>query len=311
MFIANGANVSLRNILCQSNKQGGVKIHYKQTDKQYYLQGLNFDNLYTENNGLLNESDEQYEGNWAVYIDSEYQNQDGFKCAQNITLNGCGIHKSQNGKTLKIDGGRNIFFENMLFDGNSIIDIADSYRVSSVQYDCPSSEVYANIVPSQSNIVKKSINNYGVKYNRLYTDEGRCDNYKFYLADIASWGTQYATSTTINSTSVLGEPILTKTNIVRITAYKLVRQGATGKINISLVSEKIGAEGNGEVITDVDGNKCTYEWNFDTQGTFFDKHIQPGKIIIQPGYSINFLIESKGHANGDNTEYIFNLICAY
>ena len=313
MFISNGANVDFNNVVCQSNKRGGVKIHYKKTDGLYYLQNMTFKNLYLENNGLLSEGEEGYDGNWGVYLYSEYTEESGYQCPRNIFFNGCSLNKSSEGKTLKINAGYNVKFENMLFNGDSIFEILDNYRVKCIEYDCPSSEMFANIFPSQSNICKKSVNSYGVKYNRLYSDSGRPQNYKFYLKDLGSWGTLYAQNLNSNikthNTDVLGEPLLVKTDVIRITGYKFVREGSSGTIRISLIKEKIGATGNGEVVIDNEGNECKYDWNLSTQGGFFDKIINPKSIVIEAGYSIGLKVESRGHSNGDNSEYMFNLLC--
>lgn len=71
MYIEDGNTCIISNLILQNNKKGGLKIENK--DPSLYSHGvflgnLTFINVYTENNGLLSETDPGYEGNYALYI---------------------------------------------------------------------------------------------------------------------------------------------------------------------------------------------------------------------------------------------------
>ena len=73
MYIEDGNTCIISNLILQNNKKGGLKIENK--DPSLYSHGvflgnLTFINVYTENNGLLSETDPGYEGNRALYITS-------------------------------------------------------------------------------------------------------------------------------------------------------------------------------------------------------------------------------------------------
>lgn len=73
MFIESGAGCSFKDVLCQSNKMGGVKINLRNPvgfTKPIFLDNLLFENLYLEANGTLNVSDPGYDGNYGLRVDS-------------------------------------------------------------------------------------------------------------------------------------------------------------------------------------------------------------------------------------------------
>ena len=78
LLIEDGNTSSFINVLCQSNKIGGIKIYRptKGYTKNIFLSKLTFISCYTENNGLLENSDINYEGNYALLADYENSNND-------------------------------------------------------------------------------------------------------------------------------------------------------------------------------------------------------------------------------------------
>jgi hypothetical protein len=110
LVVEGGASATYRDVAVQGNARGGVKISYVSGYGTYYLQGLNFDSVYTEANGTLLETDLKYEGNYALYITSYDKTNNAVLKPQYIKYSGT-LNASASGKALKIDACYGCFID--------------------------------------------------------------------------------------------------------------------------------------------------------------------------------------------------------
>jgi hypothetical protein len=109
MCIEGAANSSVRDVTCQANVTGGVKVYFPSVGA--YLSSLMFDTFYTEGNGLIGSGNPGYEGDYAVVIDSYDTSSSVPNCAADITFKNCRLNKSTSGNALNINRVYGFTFE--------------------------------------------------------------------------------------------------------------------------------------------------------------------------------------------------------
>jgi hypothetical protein len=176
MVIEDGNTSNIQNCLLQGNKQGGLKILYKNPTlftKPIFLNNLSFSNLYLEDNGKLLNTDPNYEGNYSVKIDSydHVKNNNNGKI-QSLTFINTGGVKSNEGSialiqgisSLSILGSGAYFFNSSTIDYNACgtirgaadIDITATYGYNESDWSQTAKtyreQIYCN--PDISQIIK-------------------------------------------------------------------------------------------------------------------------------------------------------------
>lgn len=126
IFIEDGNTSSFDSVLLQGNKRGGLRILRKRDtlfDHIVFLGNIRFVNLYTENNGLLEETDPLYDGNYTVNVESLLDSATDPSTAigkiPNLTFENCAIYSN----VYKIEGtdGTILFNTNMSLDATKNI----------------------------------------------------------------------------------------------------------------------------------------------------------------------------------------------
>lgn len=106
LYIEDGSTCIIDCVLLQSNKRGGLKIVQNNKDlyeDPIFLERLTFIALYTEANGTLDESDLNYDGNFALKIKGFNDDPNTFSGKINdLTFINCSINKSSKGKLSSI-----------------------------------------------------------------------------------------------------------------------------------------------------------------------------------------------------------------
>ena len=106
-LIEGGSGLNFDDCLAQDNTQGGLKISKRNdlhgTKTSNWLNNLVFNNFYSERNGKLDTTNENYEGNYALVIDGiGGSNVTGQIEARNITFNGGALNAIAGGGTYNI-----------------------------------------------------------------------------------------------------------------------------------------------------------------------------------------------------------------
>ena len=132
IVIEGSAGSAFKNVTVQDNKRGGVKINSPKDTTfthEYWLQTLQFDTLYTEYNGQLEETDVNYEGNYALLITGV-----GSVKPSKIDFYNTTINASSLGKAIKVDYGDNIYFDLATPVGRTIEVNNDKTRVNNIRF---------------------------------------------------------------------------------------------------------------------------------------------------------------------------------
>lgn len=286
LYIKNGASATINNLVIQSNITGGIYIEKQKDDGQLnYLQDIYFNNLYIEHNGLSNTN--QY----ALIIDSVDDSKSG-----SIYFNGFKINKSPNGKTMKINNSNDVHFSNGKFNSGDVIEYGPN--IGLIEYNSPTSPIFTNILPSNTNVIKKSVDKNGYYIDKgVFAERGRLRVIDYKLSTLASWGTQNAVpllSSAFNDNSTL---FLTQGSVLRMRGEKVNKTGSSGKITVTLISKAIDGTG-GETIL------CSYDWlnistTMDIAFNPLDFNIPVGRVYLK--------VESKGHNDGGDSNYVFSI----
>lgn len=143
MCIEAGTSCTFKDIVSESNDGGGVKIHKPLiTDytRDNWLFGLVFINLYTENNGNKTESDEYYDGNYALKI-TNANDLSSSTAISNLVFIGGVINASNAGQGTYIQGTK--LLKNINCTANFVVkeseNIGYEAPVGSLTYTRPSS----------------------------------------------------------------------------------------------------------------------------------------------------------------------------
>ena len=313
IYIESGATVSYDNVVTQSNKQGGVKIVFPDVTNftlTNWLNNIIFNNLYTENNGLLDVSNPNYEGNFAVVITSESGNPSNVP--RNIKFVNSSINQSANGKTIKITHANTVYID-ASFSNQAIFEIdTDKEKVKGVTFSKKADEYLANIAPTQVNTFKTFEPRYAMGVQTqggFYGSRGRNSILYFGYKDLENSGSQYGvTNANLPAEDGLSNtiyyPMIAAGSILRVSAKKLGNvTNPTGSLEIQIYIDDVLA-------TTVNGTEAVLPWSLATDGNNLNKNYAPSELSFNSGSILKVRLVSKGHQNGtsDYNAYSIGLL---
>lgn len=301
IYIESGATVAYDNVVVQSNKRGAVKIVFPDVSNfinTNWLTNIIFNNLYTENNGLLSVSDPNYEGNFAVVITSESDNPSDVP--RNIKFINSSINQSANGKTLKITHANTVYID-ASFSNQAIFEIdTDKEKVKGITFSKKADEYISGIAPTQINTFKTHEPRYAMGVQTqggFYGSRGRNTVLYFGYKDLGNFGSQYgATMPNLPSEDGLSKaiyyPMVSNGSILRVSATKLGKvPNPTGALEIQIYIDDVLAK-------TVNGTEATLPWAFATSGNYLNKNYAPSELPFSSGSILKVRLVSKGHQNG-------------
>lgn len=227
MYIENGAHCQFDNCMVQSNKRGGLKIMKNNIDgvNNNYLFNLKFNSFYTEGNGLLEPTNEKFEGNYAIFITSNKIDSNNNNKANRVEFNNSSINPSTKGREMKIDCVYGFYLNNTIIAFNKT-DIPTPEYCSSMYVNHG-----ANYVDIGGYAPFPFISSYGQNDGEtsflmyrggIMGDRGRTMMMCFYVDDIAS-GTTINMETLLSgkvSGSLKGYPLFGTSSILGVTLSK-------------------------------------------------------------------------------------------
>ncbi|MGL5713719.1 MAG: glycosyl hydrolase family 28-related protein [Paraclostridium sp.] len=292
MLISGGAGAQFTNTVIQSNKTGGIKILGVNDTllTQNYLQNIRFNYLYTEHNGLLENTDPNYEGNFALVIEGE-----GALKPIYLVFDGHMINKSTTGKTLKVRNITSVKFTNGSFNTSSVFDLIDDG--SYIDYESLAvDENIGNVFPS--NISSKFITSYitsrGRKaFNKVEIDSGHRRLLEF-SNTLSTWG---------NTT---GLPTYANSNIIKKSTSRIKRIGAfftnpnTGEVTLALKKKDFFTGATTDIL-DLKGRPITFTFN-SSDTRFFDRFVNSEEIRVRSEVVVEYSSKALGNTDILNVE---------
>lgn len=307
----------------QSNAVGGLKIYHRTYSGyvgQQYLQDIIFTNFYTEQNGTLDPSNPLYEGNWAVWIGSQFATDGNTNLPRNIRFFGGLVNQSTNGKTLKLDAVTSCYIDFRIPTApGKVIEIDQTGRVNGVEFSTLAKEF--QILSGMS--TDYSLTSYytskpaGIAYNGgLFPSRGRTEILYFYVSTTAAFSSYQAITAqtfpdAMMSTFRKGYPAFKSGFIYGISVEKVSNTGSSGTIK---VTPTMSTTGIGTTMTKIpvsgSGEDPTLSLNLVTSPKG-RKTYTIGMFPYPDRCKLGVLLETDAYTVGTDDGYIIGLMIEY
>ena len=299
LLIEASAGSSFTNVTIQANKQGGIKVNSPDDttfNHDYWLHALQFDNVYLEANGTLATTHAKYEGNYSVYITGV-----GKVIPNKISFLNTSLNHSTNGRTIKVDYGRDILFD-LATTASRLIDINnDTTRVNNVRFtpvsfdwQIPAITYYGegkglNVLPTP--FKSPNMRGYKLSGGAWEATRGRTTVYEFFKADIGKLESPVPMET--QSGSGVEYHAHDEGSIVGLHFTAKDRTTINGTFNIEVQKKNINL-GTWETVKDDDGNLLKYQWKTGPQADIL-KRYNYNQYKLASSDAFRVVIDSAGH----------------
>lgn len=308
------AGSAFKNITVQDNKRGGVKINSPEdTDfnSSYWLQTLLFDTLYTEANGQLEETDTNYEGNYALIITGV-----GSVRPRKVHFINSTLNKHAKGRNIKVDYGEDIYFDlntyvQVNIDVNKNTDRVTNVHFSKVTntWQRPTITYYGegtglNVIPT----IYKPEKIEGFQITGAFIgSRGRTNIYEFYNKDI-----EVNTPTEMNTFSGSGKSYHCHDagSILGVHLTAKNRSTINGKFTISIEKRKLN-NGTWGVMANDAGTEMVYSWDTSTANDMLQRYLGFNDYKIARDEEIRVMITSQGHVRREDNNFNVTMIVEY
>ena len=314
IVIEGSAGSAFKNVTVQDNKRGGVKINSPKDTTfthEYWLQTLQFDTLYTEYNGQLEETDVNYEGNYALLITGV-----GSVKPSKIDFYNTTINASSLGKAIKVDYGDNIYFDLATPVGRTIEVNNDKTRVNNIRFSpvteewqVPAITYYGeglnnSVLPTT--YTPKKMNGHQIT-GAWIGSRGRTTIYEFYNKDI-----EPDTPTEMNTFSGSGKSYHCHDDGSILGVHLTAKNRSTiqGKFKISIEKRNLN-NGTWSVVTNDLGAEMVYSWDTSTKNDMLQRFLTFNDYKIKREEEIRIMITSEGHVRRADNNFNVTLLVEF
>jgi hypothetical protein len=205
LYLEGGSGLSFTVIGAQGNKQGGVKLFYKNFSPHpvNFFGRIDFNTLHLEDNGKIGVGNPGYDGDYAAFIDSYDTSASAVLCVSDVKFTNSLFSRSSSGNTLNINRAQGVLITNSFVQGTYGSTVFFGTNAYDIMQTGP--KIVGSSSTDPDNYLATSPFKYSPFFQRTkgavfhgnwLSERGRTQTFTFYLSGIAQ-----------NTTALMENPI--------------------------------------------------------------------------------------------------------